>query len=92
MSNVEIGNWMEPISNIPILLENPDFLQIISDRLQGQYLPALNAANDDFAQKKVWLALWTYLTSRFTIRKPFQLTAAEADQVIDIIQSTIKYS
>ena len=91
MSNIEIGDWEIQVSNHRIFNKNPQALSIVIERLEGQYLPALESAKDDFAKEKVWLALWTYLTSRLTIRKPFQLTYSEADKIIDIIQSTIKY-
>ena len=91
MSNIEIGNWKLQIVKHPTIFENPEYLRIITDRLEGQYFPALELAKDTFAQQKVWLAFWTYLTSRYTIRKPFQFNYQEADNIIDIIQSSIKY-
>ncbi len=91
MSNIEIGDWKPQVSKHPIFDDNVEALHIVIERLEGQYLPALKSARDNIANEKVWLALWTYLTSRLTIRKPFQLTYSEADKIIDIIQSKIKY-
>jgi len=89
MSNIQIGDWKLPISKYSILSDNPENLQVVIDRLELQYLPAFISAKDNFAREKVWLALWTYLTSRLTIRKPFQLTSEEADKIIDLIQLSI---
>ena len=91
MTKIEIGDWKFHISNHRIFSGNPQALWIVIERLEGQYLPAIESAKDSFEKEKVWLALWTYLTSRSTIRKPFQLTYSEADKIIDIIGSTIKY-
>ncbi len=81
--------WEKAIRDFPNLTGNPEGIESLIERFEGQYLGALLLAKIEDQRNDAWLAFWSYLIARPTMRKPFQLTSEEADRLIASLQSAL---
>ncbi|MBM3941119.1 MAG: hypothetical protein FJ318_09650 [SAR202 cluster bacterium] len=62
----------------------------IVDRVLFQYVPAALNAKTDEQTARAWDALRYYLTTRPTPRKPWQLSAADAERIVAGLQGVVR--
>ena len=68
------------------LSDNPQAAGHLVYRFLGKYLPTLLAARTEEARERVWLAFWSYLIARASMKKPFGLSQQAADELIERFQ------
>jgi hypothetical protein len=74
--------WLEDADRALAFIQDADARALILYRFDGQYLPALRAAQAPDMAWRAWEAFRYYLTTRATRRKPFALSGTDADRVI----------
>ena len=90
MEQLEPSRWQDRVREFSALAGNPEGTQSLTERFQAQYLEALSLAEGKEDRDRVWLAFWHYLITRPTMRKPFQLTSQQADDLIAQIQACLE--
>lgn len=74
----------------PVLAADRDARAQVISKLYRQYLPAAFKARTPEAELRVWTSLGYYLTTPPTSRKPFALSAEEADAVVEAIRQLVE--
>ena len=86
---MEAREWKKVIREFPTLEEDLEGVESLIEHFEGEYFEALQMARDEDARDHVWVAFWNFLIARPTMRKPFQLTSQDADELIARLQSVL---
>ena len=81
--------WHGVAGKSPELADNPEGTEHLVYRFVGQYLPAVLRARTSDDRERAWLALWSYMIARPTMRKPFGLSHEAADRLIAEFQEAV---
>ena len=81
--------WHGIAGKSPELADNPEGTEHLVYRFVGKYLPAVLQARTAEDRERAWLALWSYMIARPTMRKPFGLSHEAADGLIAEFQEVV---
>lgn len=84
------ARWAPIIDGLESLGWEPDTRDQVMSRWLNKYLKAVTHAQSQDREDRAWLALYTYLTYPFSVRKPFSLLPQEADALIAALQEEVR--
>ena len=85
MGESEELDWVEEADSALSFVPDPDHRAHLLFRFEGKYLPAIRGAQTQAELARAWSSFHYYMTVRATNRKPFALTADEADRACEIL-------